>query len=287
MSVSPPRPKPLPLTALRAFESAARLGGFSAAAQELGVSPGAVSAHIKTIEESLGAELFARTARGVALTALGLRVMPGFTKAFDQMGDAMQILRTEAAPHVVHIATLPAIAQLWLSPRLPKLRAAAPEISISITAMEHPPNLKRAPFDLCLFYENGRSDWLADDAVFPVCAPSLASRLNSPQDLTTVPCLIDTSWSEDWAEWARLVMPDVSFAPRGPVFSLYALAIEETINGAGILMGHEALITPYLAAGTLVAPFGTKPCLHRSLHLWGLRRSAPARRVADWLRSSG
>lgn len=287
MPVSPPRPRSLPLTALRAFESAARLGGFSAAAQELGVSPGAISAHVKTIEDSLGAKLFSRTARGVALTALGLRVVPGFTQAFDQMGDAMQTLRAEADPYVVHIAALPAIAQLWLSPRLPELRAAAPKISISITAMERPPNLKRAPFDLCLFYGDGSGDWLADDAVFPVCAPSLAPQLNTPQDLTTLPCLTDTSWTGDWAEWTEMAMPNVPFAPRGPVFSLYALAVEETINGAGVLMGHEALVASHLATGALVAPFGNKLRLNRSLQMWGLRRSAPAVRVADWLRRSG
>jgi len=188
MSISPPRPKFLPLTSLRAFEAAARLGGFSAAAQELGVSPGAVSAHIKTIEDTMGASLFRRTARGVELTPLGIRVFPEFTQAFDQMGEAMQTLRAEAAPFTVHIAALPAVAQLWLSPRLPGLRAEAPEISISITAMETPPNLKRAPFDLCLFYGDGPGDRLTDDVVFPVCSPSLLSQLATPEDLNSVPC---------------------------------------------------------------------------------------------------
>lgn len=290
MSVSPPRPKSLPMTALRAFEAAARLGGFSAAAVELGVSPGAVSAHIKAIEDELGVALFARTARGVALTALGAQVLPDFTQAFDQMGEAMQGLRAEAAPHVVHIAALPAIAQFWLSPRLPGLRTAAPEISISITAMEAPPNLKRAPFDLCLFYGADAGDYLARDVVFPVCAPSLAARLNTPHDLTNTPCLTDTSWASDWARWADVAMPGKPFVPRGPVFSLYALAVEETINGAGVLMGHEALIAPHLAAGTLVAPFETKVELDQYLRMWSLRPlrgSSPAGRVAAWLRGSG
>ena len=290
MSISPPRPKSLPLTSLRAFESAARLGGFSAAAQELGISAGAVSAHIKTIEDTMGASLFDRTARGVVLTPLGIRVLPEFTRAFDQMGEAMQTLRAEAAPYTVHIAALPAVAQLWLSPRLPELRAEAPEISISITAMETPPNLKRAPFDLCLFYGDDPGDKLADDMVFPACAPSLLSRLATPEDLNTVPCLTDTSWTDDWTNWASLAMPGTSLAPRGPVFSLYTLAVEETINGAGVLMGHEALIAPHLAAGTLVAPFDTKVQLSRSLNMWSrrtLRRSSPAGRVEQWLRNSG
>jgi DNA-binding transcriptional LysR family regulator len=289
MPVLPPRPKSLPLTALRAFETAARLGGFSAAAEELGVSPGAISAHVKTIEDELQAKLFTRTARGVTLTALGQRVLPEFTRAFDQMGDAVQTLRTQAAPHVVHIAALPAVAQFWLSPRLPGLRAAAPEISISITAMETPPNLKRAPFDLCLFYGSGQGNWIADDVIFPVCAPTLANQLDTPEDLMNAPCLTDTSWESDWADWAAVALPGTQFAPRGPVFSLYALAVEETINGAGVLMGHQALIAPHLAAGTLVAPFEAKAHLNKSLRMWSLRAqrpSSPVGRVADWLRRS-
>jgi DNA-binding transcriptional LysR family regulator len=290
MTISPPRPKSLPLNALRAFESAARLGGFAAAGDELGVSAGAISAHVKSIEDILGVKLFTRTARGVELTAMGVRVLPDFTQAFDQLGDAMHTLRTEAAPATVHIAALPAIAQFWLSPRLPGLRAATPKISISITAMETPPNLKRAPFDLCLFFGTGVGDWLADDIVFPVCAPSLAARLTCPDDLRDVPCLTDTSWSDDWAHWANVAMPDTAFAPRGPVYSLYALAVEETINGAGVLMAHEALVTPHLAAGTLVAPFETKVALDRSLRMWSLRRLRPssaAGQVARWLKASG
>ncbi len=85
-------------------------------------------------------------------------------------------------------------------------------------------------------------------------------------------------------------MPGTGFVPRGPVFSLYALAVEETINGAGVLMAHEALIAPLVAAGTLVAPFKTKVALNRSLRMWSLRRlrpSSPANQVAQWLKASG
>ncbi|MFC2968944.1 LysR family transcriptional regulator [Acidimangrovimonas pyrenivorans] len=288
MSVAPPRPKFPPLNGLRAFEAAARLGGFAAAAEELGVTPGAITAHVKALEDSLGAKLFARHARGVRLTALGERVLPGFTRAFDELGGAVQTLRAEAAPRTVHIATLPAIAQLWLSPRLPGLRAAAPGISVSITAMEAPPNLKRAPYDLSLFYRAaGAEGAVLEDVIFPVCAPSLAERLRRPEDLERVPCISDTTWAEDWRHWAEVAMPGRGFAPRGPVFSLYALAVEEAVNGAGVLIGHGALVARHLAAGTLVAPFGTRVTLPRVLSLWSARRLRPgsaAARVAEWLR---
>ncbi len=287
MAVAPPRPKDLPLTALRAFEAAARLGGFAAASQELGVTPGAITAHVKSLEASLGAKLFERTARGVQLTAVGDAVLPGFTAAFDGLGLAVQTLRNEAAPSTVHIAALPSLAQLWLSPRLPALRAVAPDISISITAMETPPNLKRAPYDLSLFYGDDPRGALARDVIFPVCAPAMAAKLKSPEDLSHVLCLSDSTWTDDWTIWSRAAQADVK--PRGPVFSLYTLAVEETVNGAGVLMGHEALVASHLASGELVAPFDLKVQLGTSLRLWSQRHfksGSAASRVMQWLQEN-
>lgn len=282
MPVAPPRPKDLALNALRAFEAAARLGGFAAAAAELGVSPGAVTAHVKALEDRLGAALFRRGAKGVELTALGLRVLPAFTGAFDALGSAQHLLRAEAAPRAVHIATLPAFAQLWLSPRLPALRAAMPEIAVSITAMEAPPNLKRAPYDLSLF-PGDQGQIVAEDWLFPVCAPALAAQVRVPDDLSHLPCLIDMAWAGDWALWAASALPGQAFAPRGPVFSLYALAVEEAVNGAGVLMAHGALVAGHLAAGRLVAPLPQRVKLPQALRLWSarpLRPGQPVERVA-------
>lgn len=288
MAVSPPRPRDLPLNALRAFEAAARLGGFAAAAVELGVTPGAVTAHVKALEDMLGAALFRRGAKGVELTPMAARVLPEMTAAFDAMAAASHSLRDAAAPRRVHIATLPAIAQLWLSPRLPGLRALAPEISVSITAMEQPPNLKRAPYDLCLFYGEGPGHVVETDEIFPVCAPSVAARLTTPQDLQNVACLSDATWAEDWDIWLRHAAPESGVVPVGPVFSLYALALEEVANGAGVMIGHSALVARHLETGRLVAPFGQRVPLGRGLFLWSykaLRPGGAADRVARWLQS--
>ncbi|MTH98733.1 LysR family transcriptional regulator [Roseibium sp. RKSG952] len=290
MPVAPPRPKPLPLNALRAFEAAARLGGFSSAAIELGVSAGAISAHVKALEEDLGAPLFDRNARGVALTALGQKVLPDLTLAFDMMGQATQTLRTEARPQVVHIVTLPSIAQLWLSPRLPELRLAEPEIEVSLTAEEAPPNLKRAPYDIYLFFGGELGEAVSNNVIFPVCAPALANRLKTPEDLSSVTCLSDSTWFNDWQQWTSAAMPEQGFAPKGPVFSLYALAVEEALNGAGVLMGHSALVEPHLKSGRLVAPFETKVTLPDTLNLWcprPLHPRSPVERVVRWLKGIG
>jgi DNA-binding transcriptional LysR family regulator len=284
MPVAPPPLTRLPLNALRAFEAAARTGAFTLAAAELGVTPGAVTAHVKALEDRLGVALFERQARGVRLTALGLAAVEELTGAFDALAGAEARLRALALPREVHIATLPAIAQLWLSPRLPSLRAAAPEISVSITALEAPPNLKRSLHDLSLFPAESGGRLVAEDELFPVCAPALADRLRQVEDLASVPCLSDTAWDRDWEIWLASV--GVKVAVRGPVFSLYALAVEEAVNGAGVLMGHGPLVAGHLVRGTLVAPFRQRVTLTAGFRLTLARpftRDSAVARVADFL----
>lgn len=269
MPVTPPRPRFPPLNALRAFEAAARLNGFAAAAKELCVTPGAVAQQVKILETWAGAALFERHAQGVRLTPLGESVKEHFITAFDQLGEAVQILSKRARPKSVRIATLPSIAQLWLSPRFAAIRSAAPELIVSVTAMESPPNLRREPFDLSIFFENkpikaGVIE-LAQDVIFPVCSPEIAARIKHPQDLAQENFLHDLSWQDDWSLWIAAALPDQALDTRGSVFSLYSLAVEEAKNGAGVLIGHEALVAAHLAAGTLVAPFQIRVKLKCSL----------------------
>ena len=257
----------LPYSALRAFEAAARLGGFSKAADELCVSPGAIAQHVKTLEDWAGAPLFKRHAQGLSLTPLGNQTLDPLTAAFDQMGAAVQSLRARARPTEIHIAALPAIAQLWLSPRLPEIRAALPDLNLSITALEAPPNLAREPFDLSIFLGEVGGEVIEKDTLFPVCAPALSQALTSVDDLQNHPCLSDAIWNEDWQTWLDQAAPGRQLALSGPVFSLYALAVQEAVNGAGVLMAHGPLVRPHLDAGTLVAPFGPKVDTGQSITL--------------------
>ena len=259
MPISPPRPSGPPLNAMRAFEAAARHGSFSGAAGELCVTAGAVAQHVKALEAWAGAALFLRRAQGVELTPLGHAVLPGFVSAFNQLSQAVQTLRAQANPHHIRIAALPSIAQLWLSPRLPDIRANTEDVSISITALEAPPNLRREQFDLSVFIESEPGHphviEICNDVIFPVCAPALAAQLKTPKDLANVVCLHDAAWSDDWAQWTQSASPGAPIEARGPVFSLYSLAVEEAKNGAGVVMGHEPLVRGQLNVGTLVAPF--------------------------------
>jgi LysR family glycine cleavage system transcriptional activator len=249
-----------PLNALKAFEAAARHESFVKAAVELGVTPAAVSHQIKALEAWLGSALFVRHARGLHLTDPARSAMPDFTSAFDALGSAVQSLRVSAPHAQVSIAALPSIAQLWLAPKLPALRAALPKARPSLHALEEPPDFRREPFDLGLFFmrepaPGSRSFPLCDDRIFPLCTPAIAAALRSPADLASQPLLWDTSWAEDWSRWLAAAGATGVPVNEGPAFSLYSLAVQAALDGAGVLMAHEALVAGTMKSGLLVAPF--------------------------------
>lgn len=279
----------LPLNALRAFEASARLGGFARAGQELNVKPAAIAALVKVLEREYGAALFERHARGVKLTALGESVKAQFIAAFDAVEEAARALRRLAAPQRVHIVTSPALAHLWIGPRLPLLTTALAPIEISVTAVDDPPNLKRSPFDLCVFYAETAlrgQQVLAVESLIPVCIPALASQIARPVDLRRVRCIADVGWS-DWRIWAEVAMPEQSFVANGPGFSLYANAVQQALLGAGVLMGRKSLVQRYLDSGELVAPLSHEVPLGMSIVAWRLpvaRDNHAVAAVADALR---
>jgi LysR family glycine cleavage system transcriptional activator len=189
----------------------------------------------------------------------------------------------------VEIAALPAVAQLWLAPKLQAARAAFPRLSPSIHAMEAPPDLRRALFDLAIFYvrdtqSGGRIVRICDDVIFPACAPRLASMLVSPADLAAMPLLRDTTWTGDWACWLSAASSEGIPVDEGPAFSLYSMAVQAAVDGSGVLMAHEALISGHLASGALIAPFPT--VARTGLHLAILipeRPSDETTRLIEWL----
>lgn len=257
MPVSPPRPKGPPLNSLRAFEAAARLGSFVAAADELGVTAGAISQHIRSLEDWTAVPLFERRSHGVRLTPQGNSLLPDFTRAFDAMGQAVRGLRGLSADRVVTIAALPSVAQLWLQPRLGQLRAALPGINVSVTVLENPPNLDRELFDVTLYMRDPIEAGivLAADRLTPVCSPAVAAQLKALPDINSHTLLHDGVWAADWATWAAATGVPVHRPDEGPRFSLYAMAVAEAKAGAGVLIGHTALLADALRCGDLVQPF--------------------------------
>ena len=271
MAVSPRRPKGPSLNALRAFEAAARLNSFAYAAEELNVSPGAIAQHVKSLEEWLGGNLFDRHPQGITLTAYGAEHLPDLSTAFDALSNSVNAMRYGIANIQVRIATLPSIAELWLAPRLPKIRAVCPELKISITALEKPPNMQREMFDFSIFFGNQidtpYSITLCDDFLFPVCAPSIAQELKELKNLSNFELLSDATWSDDWVNWINIVAKGSAPPKLGPVYSLYSIAVQEVVNNAGVLIGHEPLIEQHLQSGALVMAFDFAPLKGQSMLL--------------------
>lgn len=241
------------------------------------MTPGAVAQQIKNLEDWVGAPLFDRKAQGVALTRLGAETARDLTLAFDQIGAASQKLRLGGRPAEVRIAALPSIAQLWLSPRLPAIREAAPDIAISVFALEVPPNMRREHFDLGIFYEPadgaGATIDLGPDEIFPVSAPGVSA---------DAPKLFDAAWSDDWSRWSGAPVP-----ANGPVFSLYSLALTEAAAGAGVLIGHSHLVADHISRGDLVIAEDRRVTLDRSLIISVAQpNAAAAQKVAEMLEAT-
>jgi LysR family glycine cleavage system transcriptional activator len=296
MAVDPPKLRLPPYTALRAFEAAARHNSFVAAARELCVTPAAVAQQVKALEAWLGGALFERHSQGIALTPQGRHARPALSAAIDQMRLAVQNLRSEMRGSELHVAALPALAQLWLSPRLRRLHLDFPGVQVSVTAMEDPPNFKREPFDMGLFYldaprKDVRIVALAKDHLLPVCTPKILRtlRVKGKIRLHGQPLLHDTVWDGDWARWLDATSRHEVDATTGPRFSLYSMALQAALDDEGLLMGRECLVAPYLASGKLRAaspirvPLPTGPNLLLPIHRADHKLT---QQIADWIQMS-
>ncbi len=251
------------LNSLRAFEAAARHESFAIAADELGVTPGAVAQQVKALEAWLGVDLFDRLSQGIRLRKEARAVVDDLSRAFDALGNAVAGLRTSAGSPFLRIAALPSIAQLWLQPQLPRLSDMLEVFTPSVFAIEEPPDFRREMFDLALFFVDGpvagaKVHPLVVDTLTPVCSPELLAGRSDPAvpaDIESMPLLHDAMWNADWDVWLEAAgLSDVADS-SGPVFSLYSLAVQAAVDGTGLLIGHTALLGRHLADKRLVAPF--------------------------------
>ncbi len=251
------------LNALRAFEAAARHLSLTKAADELSVTPGALSHQIKALEARLGARLFERTARGLAFTDLGRDYLPVVRDAFDRLAAGTDTLFGPAQAATLTVSVSPNFAQKWLVPRLGNFAAAHPSLDLRIApALEL---LDFAATDVDLAVRHGAGNWpelatakLTDEHVFPVASPRLAAGkppLRRPRDLKAH-TLLHAPGAVDWRAWLEASgIADVDVR-RGPRFNQASLAIEAAVDGVGVALARTALAALDLAAGRLVQPFG-------------------------------
>ena len=295
---------PLPLNALRAFEAAARHANIARAAEELSVTPGALSHQIRALESRLGVTLFERQARGVALTAEGRLLMPGLTAGFAQLRGAVDALQAATPRNRLVIATPPAFTSKWLVPRLYRFTQRHAEVELRIAASAAYADLAADDVDLAvrnlatldragdagLLHER-----LVDDALVVVASPALAARAGrGGKALAALPLIHDDQLAgrpgvPTWADWCHAAgWPAVDDSRRGLRFSSAEHAIEAALQGAGLLLAHALLVHDDLAAGRLVAPLDLRLPTGRAYFLVQPRRrreSPVAVAWRDWLRA--
>jgi LysR family glycine cleavage system transcriptional activator len=258
-----------PLNALRAFEAAARLLSFNAAAEELNVTPAAISHQIKALEADLGVKLFRRLNRAVRLTDAGQACLPGLRDGFERIAQAVARARQGDSVGLLTVTASPAVAAKWLVPRLERFRARHPAIDLRIDASMRMVDLAREDVHVGLRYGGGNypglhTELLLRSEVFPVCAPALLKGkppLRKPEDLRHHTLIHDETIpldprGPDWAMWLRAAGVDDIDASHGLRFNQVALALDAAIGGRGVTLARDVFAGDDLAAGRLVRPFG-------------------------------
>lgn len=245
------------LDALRGFESAARHMSFTAAADELCLTQSAISKQVRALEDALGVPLFVRGARGLALTPQGRVLREAVSQSLEQLGAAVEQLVAPSRA-MVAVTTTPSFAALWLTPRLARFHADAPDIDVRVDASEAMANLERDGFDIAIRLRapGHASPMLLRERLMLVATPALAQRVRSPVDLAAMPLLVyhDPAERFGWMSWQHWYAR-MGLSPRADqpclYFSRYEHLITAAARGAGIAIGRAPLILPLLASGEL------------------------------------
>src|SRR5690349_11852350 len=255
-----------PLNALRAFEAAARHLNFSRAADELSVTPGAVSQQIQNLEDYVGAALFKRTPKGLLLTDAAQTALPALREAFDRLAEAASLLTAAVDGRRLTLTAAPSFAAKWLVPRLGKFEQAFPQVDVWLSAGLELVDLTAGEVDVAIRYGAGRYPGLEvrrlmSETVIPVISPDLLKEqpLDTPEDLKNHVLLHDGSPDlddscPDWSMWLAARGLRGVDGMRGPRFNQSSLVIEAAANGRGVALAKRTLAQADLEAGRLVAP---------------------------------
>lgn len=281
-----------PLSAVRAFEAAARHGSFTRAAAELGMTQAAVSYQIKLLEERLGLPLFLRQARRVVLTETGERLAVSVTDAFDGLRGAFAAV-TETAEGVLSIQALPTLAANWLAPRLGLFQCANPSLAIRLVPRAIQRETEADDCDVVIMRGSGQwpgleAHWLMTNEYSPLCGPGLFRHLGrapEPSDLLAVPRF---GCPKSWGNWfAAAGTPSAGLANE-PRIDLVVQQYEVTaaLAGNGAVMAQPAFFRRELNQGVLVQPFDVM--LRDGQDYWlayptRRRNSRKIRLFRDWL----
>jgi LysR family glycine cleavage system transcriptional activator len=254
-----------PLNGLRAFEAAARLGSFAAAAQELRVTDSAISQQVRTLERYLGTRLFKRLPRGLLLTELGRTYLPVLTAGFDRLSEATLRLRSGDVGGLLTVAALPAFATGWLLPRLVRFRDRYPRIDLLLKTGRELVDFRREDVDVAIRFgatvsNDMKAVPLLEEEVFPVASPALVSPTRLPlqlADLSAFPLLHDVDalpeqpWMS-WRGWFERAGLNPTASLRGLKFTDSIVLLGAAAAGLGVALGRGPHIEGHLARGQLV-----------------------------------
>lgn len=248
----------LPLNALRAFEAAARHSSFKKAAIELRVTPAALSHQVKGLEERLGAALFHRLPRGLALTDEGQALLPDLRGSFDRIALLLDRFEPDGGREVVTLGAVGSFALEWLLPRLANFEAAHPEVDLRFSTNNNRVDIAEEGLDFALRFGDGAWHGTEADLLFaapltPLCAQDVAARLKQPADLVRE-TLLRSYRIDDWPDWFRAAGLEPP-PQRGPVFDSSALMVEAARRGHGVALAPACLFTSALTRGDIAQPF--------------------------------
>jgi LysR family transcriptional regulator, glycine cleavage system transcriptional activator len=247
----------IPLSALRAFEAAARAGSFHAAATELELTSSAVSHAIRKLEQALGASLFTRNGRTATLTAEGEALMRHVSRAFAEMQRGLEMVSTRG-PQLLRLHSAPSFAAQWLSPRLSRFLREHPGIEVRLAASTDYSRFLTDDFDADIIYGIPRQEGLVviplgEETITPLCAPELAREIKSPMDLFNQVLIESDNKRIRWSAWfARNALPTPR--PHGARFDRSFLAIAAAADGLGVALESTLLAEREIASGRLVRP---------------------------------
>jgi len=284
-----------PLTALRAFEAAARLGSFRAASEELNITQSAVSHQIAGLEERLGAALFRRTARRVELTEAGALYYPFLRDAFDRISQGTELVLRAAKSDDLMVQVYVTVAVRWLVPRLHDFQATNPDIVVRFNTSHFHWHFDPSTDDLGMVCTSETDDpafhytFLAGARLVAVCSPALAQAgigLRQPADLVNHAQLQLFNKAEDWQAWLRAAGVPNLRGRTAPKFDSYLLALEAALDGQGVALAPHFLVAEDLQSGRLVAPFDVTCQQPGGWYLIGLKERAQEPRIqrfTQWL----
>lgn len=289
------------LNLLASFETAARLGSFTLAAAELGVTQAAVSLQIKALERELNTPLFTRAHRRVVLTPAGKALAAVVGTSFAAMSEVIDTIRQPVVPDTVTIGITLAFNQFWLMPRLPDFRARHPQVKLRLVADDAPMDLRQARLDLAIRYgkppfEDAVSIANRQEHAFPVCSPALLARLGVTPftaDIRKLPLIasdvVNPAWMP-WRAWARSQKLGPAFEQAADQstlrFNHYSDTVQAALNGEGVTIGWSVLLSDLLREGRLVqigAVSVTPPERYHLVTPVGREPTAAVRLFLDWM----